>query len=169
MLFSLSHFENIMIDWKKCFTRYMELCIVSFFNINSLLLECCHSEMNVIFHGDSENATSSRKLFLFPHSYTDCSSLKLLRTLYVVLLLLLAVFSLWGQLLNISLTSFISVFYSTPSILLCFCRHWEWIFVVYLSLLLVDCANLIPTMENIFFSHSTLSSYQCKILGNCHN
>lgn len=51
MLFSLSHFEYITINWKKWFSKCMELCIVCFFNLISVLLECCHSEMNVIFQG----------------------------------------------------------------------------------------------------------------------
>lgn len=38
-----------MINWKKRFTKYMELCVICFFNTDFVLLECCYSEMSISF------------------------------------------------------------------------------------------------------------------------
>ena len=69
VLFSLSHFEEHHGKLeKKWFAKYMDLCIICFFAPDSVLLECCHSEMNIIFQG-AVKMPPLLKAFLIPEHW----------------------------------------------------------------------------------------------------
>lgn len=46
----------------------MDLCIICFFDPDSVLLECCHSEMNIIFQG-AVKMPPLLKAFLIPERW----------------------------------------------------------------------------------------------------